>query len=157
MAKFENKDLGVKITVNKNYEWNDWIVRVYINGEKNDDVTSYHGEDKEDAMDTGKMLFDQFCERVTNKMIEECAKDNLEELLPPEKEKNMLIKPEEAVEAIKKVVNNLHDIDEIERIFNAIYARGIKKVIVNNGFGEYEMFEREDKHQEFGDYPFFRS
>ena len=54
---FENKELGIKVVIRKNYEWDEWQARVYIDGKFDDDATYYAGggekEHQEDAIDTG--------------------------------------------------------------------------------------------------------
>ena len=85
---YEDKELGVKVVVCKNREWDEWQARVYIDGKFDEGPTSYHGDDKQDAIDTGKETFDDLCRWKLNKELDEAICD-VEELLTKDMEKEM--------------------------------------------------------------------
>lgn len=49
---------GVKVRVMKDSEWNEYVVTVSIGGVKQDD-SSYHTDDKQDAIDTASLILEQ--------------------------------------------------------------------------------------------------
>lgn len=48
----DKKGRKVKLVVKKDREWNEWQVRVYVNGKFSEAETGFHGSDKSDALES---------------------------------------------------------------------------------------------------------